>query len=169
MKDKVPQKQRGFLLDECESLAREGLRTLVITQKYLQGDEYEKWKERFDDASQSLEDREEKVRKVVESLETDMEFLGITGVEDKLQEDVCDTLENLRQAGIQVWMLTGDKIETATCIAISAGIKSNTQEIFIMKELTDPVEIKNKLDTFSTMAYNKVLIIDGITLGTALE
>jgi phospholipid-translocating ATPase len=53
-----------------------------------------------------------------------MELLGITGVEDKLQEDVCSTLESLRNAGINIWMLTGDKIETATCIAISAGIKA---------------------------------------------
>jgi phospholipid-translocating ATPase len=52
-----------------------------------------------------------------------MEYLGTTGVEDKLQEDVLQTIETLRLAGIQVWMLTGDKIETAKCIAISAGLK----------------------------------------------
>lgn len=66
-----------------------------------------------------------------------MQFLGITGVEDKLQEDVCSTLENVRNAGISVWMLTGDKVETAICIAISSGIKSATQEIFLLKEITD--------------------------------
>jgi len=55
-----------------------------------------------------------------------MEFLGITGVEDKLQEDVCQTLENARNGGINIWMLTGDKVETAICIAISSGIKSPT-------------------------------------------
>ena len=53
-----------------------------------------------------------------------MEFLGITGVEDKLQENVAFTLENARNAGIKVWMLTGDKIETAICIAISSGLKA---------------------------------------------
>lgn len=63
-----------------------------------------------------------------------MEFLGITGVEDMLQEDVCHTLENIRNAGINVWMLTGDKIETAICIAISSGIKSPDQSIFLIKE-----------------------------------
>lgn len=52
-----------------------------------------------------------------------MELLAITGVEDKLQDDVALTIESLRSAGIQVWMLTGDKVETATCIAISAGFK----------------------------------------------
>ena len=71
-----------------------------------------------------MEDREKKTAEVVEKLETDMELLGITGVEDKLQVYVQQTLENLRSAGIKVWMLTGDKVETATCIAISAGLKS---------------------------------------------
>jgi phospholipid-translocating ATPase len=62
--------------------------------------------------------------KVRSKLETDMECLGVTGVEDKLQENVAITIEGLRKAGIQVWMLTGDKIETATCISISTGLKS---------------------------------------------
>ena len=57
----------------------------------------------------------------------DMEYLGVTGVEDKLQEDVLGSIETLRGAGIQVWMLTGDKVETAKCIAISAGLKSANQ------------------------------------------
>jgi len=48
-----------------------------------------------------------------------MELLGVTGVEDRLQDDVAVVIESLRNAGIQVWMLTGDKVETATCIAIS--------------------------------------------------
>lgn len=58
------------------------------------------------------------------TLETDMELLGITGVEDKLQNNVSDTIETLRHAGLRVWMLTGDKVETAKCIATAAGIKA---------------------------------------------
>jgi phospholipid-translocating ATPase len=53
-----------------------------------------------------------------------MDFLAVTGVEDKLQENVLETIEKLRAAGLQIWMLTGDKIETAKCIAISTGLKS---------------------------------------------
>jgi phospholipid-translocating ATPase len=75
-------------------------------------------------AQERLEDREAEVRKAIGAIENNMEFLGITGVEDMLQEEVCQTLENIRNAGINVWMLTGDKIETAICIAISSGIKS---------------------------------------------
>ena len=88
-----------------------------------------------------MDDREREIKKVVSILETNMEFLGITGVEDKLQEDVCQTLENIRNAGINVWMLTGDKIETAICIAISSGIKSPDQEIFLIKECSDEVKL----------------------------
>lgn len=97
-----------------------------------------------------------------------MEFLGITGVEDKLQEDVTTTLENLRNAGIQVWMLTGDKIETAICIAISAGIKSPVHEVFVMKNVVDPLMAKNMLEEFNRK-FNNVLIIDGVSLSVLLD
>ena len=62
-------------------------------------------------------------------LEKDMDLVGITGVEDKLQDDVAATIEALRMGGIKIWMLTGDKVETAKCIAISAGLKSVNQSI----------------------------------------
>lgn len=62
-------------------------------------------------------------------LEHDMDLIGITGVEDKLQDEVATTIEALRMGGIKIWMLTGDKVETAKCIAISAGLKSVNQEI----------------------------------------
>jgi phospholipid-translocating ATPase len=79
---------------------------------------------RYKRARASLNKREELTNEAIESLEENMEYLGVTGVEDKLQEDVLTTIETLRSAGIQVWMLTGDKIETAKCIAISAGLKA---------------------------------------------
>lgn len=68
MKSRVPEVQRGFLLDECENLAREGLRTLVITQKYLSEEEYVEWNKKFIDANntESFHLREEKVREVIE-------------------------------------------------------------------------------------------------------
>ncbi len=62
-----------------------------------------------------------------------MELLGITAVEDKLQEDIQGCLAQLRNAGISVWMITGDKVETAICIGISAGLKTATQDIYVIK------------------------------------
>lgn len=70
-------------------MARDGLRTLVITQKLLTKQHYLQWLELFVKANQQLEDRDVEVRKVVAQLEVGMEFLAITGVEDMLQEDVC--------------------------------------------------------------------------------
>lgn len=74
-----------------------------------------------------MRNREEAEEAFRNELEKGLEFLGVSGVEDRLQLDVKDTLESLRKAGISVWMLTGDKIETAICIAISTGIKSASQ------------------------------------------
>ena len=70
-----------------------------------------------------MNQREEEIDRSMILLERNMEFLGITGVEDKLQDNVCLTIECIRNAGINVWMLTGDKVETAICIAISSGLK----------------------------------------------
>ena len=53
-----------------------------------------------------------------------MTFLGVSGVEDKLQANVQTTIDSLKSAGIQIWMLTGDRVETGLSTAISAGLKS---------------------------------------------
>ena len=66
----------------------------------------------------------------MELIENDMEFLAVTGVEDKLQYHVLETVEKLRDAGIQVWMLTGDKIETAKCIAIATGMNHKSESVY---------------------------------------
>ena len=75
-------------------------------------------------AEAKLRNREQHILRTQNELEREMDFLGVTGVEDKLQENVELTIESLKAAGIQIWMLTGDKIETAKCIAISTGLKS---------------------------------------------
>lgn len=85
------------------------------------------------------------IRECVDELETDMELLAVTGVEDKLQEDVAVVIESLRNAGIQVWMLTGDKIETATCIAISAGFKRRNQPIVEMRDMIESADVAKRL------------------------
>ena len=80
-----------------------------------------------------MENRKEKIAEVVSKLENNMEFLCVTGVEDLLQDEVATTIDNLRNAGMKIWMLTGDKVETATCISISAGIKAKNQKIFTIR------------------------------------
>ena len=75
-------------------------------------------------AEAKLRNREQHILRVQNDLEREMDFLGVTGVEDRLQENVELTIESLKAAGIQIWMLTGDKVETATNIAISTGLKA---------------------------------------------
>ena len=104
-----------------------------------------------------------------------MEYLGVTGVEDKLQEDVLKTIETLRSAGIQVWMLTGDKNETAKCIAISAGLKNRRQSMFEIKDVTNVTDLMRELNELETKvvvdkkAAQVMIIIDGVSLSTVLS
>lgn len=71
--------------------------------------------------------------------------MGVTGVEDKLQDNVQRTIEDLKSAGIQIWMLTGDKVETATSIAISSGLKARRNDLFFMRELSSKSECEEKI------------------------
>ena len=168
MEEKVMEISRPFLRETCENLASTGLRTLVISQKYVSWDEFENWSRKYELVKTEMEDREKKVQKVVEELEENMEFLCVTGVEDKLQIDVADTIESLRNGGVQVWMLTGDKVETATCIAISTGLKAKSQKLFFMRELKTSHEIENHLKQFEGLEET-IMVIDGNTLHIALE
>ena len=94
-----------------------------MARKRLGNTTYNDFANSYQAASIKLEGRNEAMGAVVvQFLEHDLELLGLTGVEDKLQDDVKSTLELLRNAGIRIWMLTGDKVETARCIAISTKL-----------------------------------------------
>ncbi|GAB2300782.1 hypothetical protein Dimus_034818 [Dionaea muscipula] len=99
-----------------------GLRTLVIAARDLIGAELEDWQCRYEDASTSLTDRTTKLRQTAALVECNLRLLGATGVEDKLQDGVPEAIESLRQAGIKVWVLTGDKQETAISIGLSCKL-----------------------------------------------
>jgi phospholipid-translocating ATPase len=122
--------RNDWLEEETANMAREGLRTLVMARKRLSAQLYTEFQAKYHEASVRLDGRNEAMANVVaELLEHDLELLGLTGVEDKLQDDVKSTLELLRNAGVKIWMLTGDKIETARCIAISTKLVARNQYI----------------------------------------
>lgn len=98
-----------------------------------------------------------------------MNFLGVSGVEDKLQKNVQTTIDSLKGAGIQVWMLTGDRVETGTSIAISAGLKSKQNELYFITEHSNQQEISLRLQDFRKRAKKSILIIDGKTLDAIFE
>lgn len=110
----------------------QGLRTLVVASRDLNGLEFEEWQEKYEDASTSLTDRSAKLRHAAALIECNLNLLGATGIEDKLQEGVPEAIESLRQAGIKVWVLTGDKQETAISIGLSCKLLTkNMQQIII--------------------------------------
>ena len=158
-----------WLDEECGNMAREGLRTLVIARKKLSNETLSLFEREYSTAKLKIHDRNIALQNVISKhLERDLELLGLSGVEDKLQDDVKPTLELLRNAGLKIWMLTGDKIETATCIAISSRLVSRNQIIHVISKILDPDEASVELE-FVKQKRDACLVIDGESLATCLE
>ncbi|XP_062539523.1 phospholipid-transporting ATPase IF isoform X2 [Armigeres subalbatus] len=154
--------------------AKQGLRTLAVARRRLTQVEYSNFRNELIHANNSLTDRVARVEECQRKIETGLELLGATAVEDALQDDVRDTLESLRNAGIKVWVLTGDKVETALNIALSCGhIPDNAFKYFVT-ECTTVDEVQQHFDVFSFEMFRApdreyALLIDGASLAIALK
>lgn len=158
-----------WLEEETSNMAREGLRTLVIGRKKLTTKLYETFKEKYEEASSSMVNRDAEMQKVLlQYLEHDLELLGLTGVEDKLQKNVKSSIELLRNAGIKIWMLTGDKVETARCVSVSARLISRGQYVHTVTKMTKVEGAMNSLE-YLRVNNNSCLLIDGESLGLYLR
>ncbi|SBT48659.1 aminophospholipid-transporting P-ATPase, putative [Plasmodium ovale wallikeri] len=135
-------------IGHMETYADEGLRTLCIAQRELSEETFAEWYKLYREATVSVKDREENLENAAEFIENNLTLQGVTGIEDKLQEGVSSTIEDLRLAGIHIWMLTGDKIETAMNIGIAANLIDNYSEQFIYTEdlITCEDTLMSKLD-----------------------
>ncbi|KAM6945440.1 phospholipid-transporting ATPase IH-like [Aplochiton taeniatus] len=102
-----------------EHNAVEGLRTLCVAYRRLDPAQYEECCHLLQGARLALQDRERRLAEAYDIIERDLVLLGATAVEDRLQDKAADTIESLHKAGMKVWVLTGDKMETAaaTCYA----------------------------------------------------
>lgn len=163
IKTRVNHLDRNFIEEECESLAREGQRTLCIAQKVLTEDEYLTWAEEMKQAGKEFRTRDELEEKCIEKLEASVDFQGITGVEDLLQDKIKEVIQTLKDAGIKVWMITGDKLETAKCIAVATGLKKNTEKFFEVKDFSNETEFKFRIEEFERNPTD-VMVIEGNTL-----
>lgn len=161
--------KNDWLEEETGNMAREGLRTLVIGRKKLTTEAYNVFLEKYTAASLTLKDRDGEMQRVVaEYLEKDLDLLGLTGVEDKLQENVKPSLELLRNAGIKIWMLTGDKVETARCVAVSAKLVPRGQYIHTIAGLNRSELAFDQLDYLRSKG-DCCLLIDGESLALFLS
>jgi len=158
---------------KLEDYSRKGYRTLVFAMKSLTENEYKNLKEKLDDVA-AAEDREDKIHQIAEEFERDLYLLGCSAVEDRLQDNVPKVIQDLLVANIKVWMLTGDKLETAENIAHSCRLI--TGEMHVMRCFgKTPEEVHQKLRSNKeefTLCMNerrkKALIVEGEALGYIL-
>jgi len=119
----------GPLENQLTDFAREGLRTLVIGKRTLSKEEALAWQQEYETAQCALEDRNGALAAVAEKAEKQLKLLGATAIEDKFQEGVGQTIVRLRRAGVKLWVLTGDKLETARNIGYSTRVLSDEMDI----------------------------------------
>ncbi|KAH9489279.1 putative phospholipid-transporting ATPase VA [Bulinus truncatus] len=143
--DEEYKRQLESTKEYLESYALRGLRTLCMAKRVLNEQEYSEWAREFKKAEEDLENRDELVSQKCIVIEKNLELLGGTGIEDKLQEGVPQTIANLRKAGIKVWVLTGDKQETAIQIAYACHLFSRGQHVVTLNA-TSLDETRQKLD-----------------------
>lgn len=124
-----------------EEYATEGLRTLCIAQREIPWSQYLAWNTRHQEASSALDNRESKMEAVAESIERELILLGGTAIEDRLQDGVPDAIETLGRAGIKLWVLTGDKVETAINIGFSCNLLGNDMELLVLKTQMEQEEL----------------------------
>uniref|UniRef100_A0A0E0DCV5 P-type ATPase C-terminal domain-containing protein n=1 Tax=Oryza meridionalis TaxID=40149 RepID=A0A0E0DCV5_9ORYZ len=149
-------------LETVEMYSQLGLRTLCLGWRELEEDEYKDWSKTFQDASCSLENRERKIAEVCHRLEQDLQILGVSAIEDRLQDGVPETIKLLKSAGINVWMLTGDKQHTAIQIGLLCNLiapEPNGQLLSINGKTEHDVlrSLERALSTMKSMSVTKLV------------
>ena len=166
-------------LQHLEEYATEGLRTLCLAMREIPEEEFQQWLQIFDKANSTVSgSRGEELDKAAEIIEHDFFLLGATAIEDKLQDGVPDTIHTLQEAGIKIWVLTGDRQETAINIGMSCKLISEDMTLLIVNENNAPAtrtNLENKLiairnqSTGGAELETLALVIDGRSLTFALE
>uniref|UniRef100_H3CMT3 Phospholipid-transporting ATPase n=1 Tax=Tetraodon nigroviridis TaxID=99883 RepID=H3CMT3_TETNG len=166
-----------------DEFALKGLRTLVVACRHFSPEEYVDVDRCLNAARTALQQREERLQEAFSYVERDLQLLGATGVEDKLQDKVQETIEALRLAGIKVWVLTGDKHETAVSVSLSCGHFHRTMNILELVQQRSDNECAEQLRILARrndLSVDRIkikedhviqhgLVVDGASLSLALR
>ena len=147
--------------------ATEGLRTLLYGFRYVSEQEYSTWKKIYSDATTSLVKRQAMIEQAGELIERDFELAGVTAIEDRLQRGVPETIDKLRRARIKLWMLTGDKRETAINIGHSCRLIKDYSSVTVLDEALGDVDqhvAAALIECTGSRVAHSVVVIDGKTL-----
>ncbi|ODV59583.1 aminophospholipid-translocating P4-type ATPase DNF3, partial [Ascoidea rubescens DSM 1968] len=156
-------------LEHIEDFSTEGLRTLLYSFKWLNEEEYRIWAEKYEEAKAAIVDRSQKMDALGAEIETNLEVSGATAIEDKLQEGVANAIEKIRRSGIKMWMLTGDKRETAINIGYSCRLVKDYSTVIILSNddgdqaLTERISAAT-IELSEGNVVHCVVVIDGTTL-----
>eukprot|EP01137_Pigoraptor_chileana_P037560 Opistho-2@34827 len=149
------------------AFATDGLRTLVLASRVIPDAEYTAWDAEYRTALVSMDERERKVKEVGAKIEHSLVLLGASAVEDKLQAGVPETIANLAKANIKIWMLTGDKQETAINIGYACRLLTNDMDLLIINATTKDQtlqQIRAYLERVALVKETRACIIDGPSL-----
>ncbi|XP_064475067.1 probable phospholipid-transporting ATPase IM isoform X2 [Ornithodoros turicata] len=139
---------KAMTTEHLNKFAGEGLRTLCLAYKDLDESYFQEWSDRYHEAATSLSNREELVDEVYNEIEQELILIGATAIEDKLQDGVPQAIANMAAAGIKIWVLTGDKQETAINIGYSCHLLTDDMiDIFIVDGV-EHEEVYKQLSTF---------------------
>ncbi|OBZ91812.1 Phospholipid-transporting ATPase DNF1 [Choanephora cucurbitarum] len=172
--DQAQARLREITLEHLEGFANEGLRTLCLAYRFISQREYRSWNRRFQEASAAIYSREDRIEEICEEIEVNMLLMGGTAIEDRLQDGVPETIAELSRSGIKLWVLTGDKTETAINIGFSCNLITLDMELVVVKaedRESTASELERALERVDRVGDTKrcALVIDGITLKFALE
>ncbi|XP_032576601.1 phospholipid-transporting ATPase ID isoform X6 [Drosophila sechellia] len=144
-------------LDHLNKFAGEGLRTLALAERRLTEQYYNDWRSRQQEAALSMDSREQKLNAIYEEIESEMQLVGVTAIEDKLQDGVPKSIANLQNAGIKIWVLTGDKQETAINIGYSCQLLTDELADVFIVDGNSVEEVEKQLRQFkeSIRIYNR--------------
>ena len=166
-------------LQHLEEYAADGLRTLCLAMREVPEQEFQEWHQVYTTAQNTVSgNRAEELDKAAELIEHDFTLLGATAIEDKLQDGVPDTIHTLQTAGIKIWVLTGDRQETAINIGMSCKLISEDMTLLIVNEDNAVATRENLQKKLSAVKENSqgqmeletlALVIDGKSLTFALE
>lgn len=160
-------KSKPFFNDHVTKFANEGLRTLLLARRTLTREEVDAWMMKFREAEKALQNRDGALADVAEEIEQNMEIVGVTAVEDKLQLEVPDTIVKIRAAGIKLWVLTGDRLETARDIGITSKVLDDDMEIFIIdRDVNGEVDLGARGTSHSWRKQG--MLVTGAALGSIM-
>ena len=156
--------------ENLKEFAANGLRTLCCAYRVIDESFFTSWIERFNDANCAITGREEAVNAVANEVECDLNLIGATAIEDKLQYGVPDTIESLLRAGINLWVITGDKRETAINIGFACSLLSSEMKL-IELDTDDIDELMRLVDNAIQDTSNKpkALVASGAALYHLLD